>query len=320
MLLRAAKAFGLFAFARYVTRRELRILCYHGLSVTDEHAWRPGLFMRQETLRGRLALLQRQGYPVISLSAAVDGLRRGVLPDNSVVITFDDGFYSVLSKGVPLFAEFRVPVTLYVTTYYVLHGSPIFRLAMQYATWKATSFGRTSSSQADVWAEIDRGEKLASEAERRLVAAKYLGSLGIDWDEIIRTRSLSLVTRDELGELVRCGVDVQLHTHRHRLPTKRDAVLSELEDNRNVLKDAVGTSLTHFCYPSGVWSSEHLPILAEAGVTSATTCDDGLNPQNSDLMTLRRFIDSDSKSLIEFEAETSGFKDLVRRTISCVRG
>lgn len=39
--LRTMKALGLFALSRRLTKHKLRILCYHGISVADEHLFRP---------------------------------------------------------------------------------------------------------------------------------------------------------------------------------------------------------------------------------------------------------------------------------------
>src|SRR3546814_17535202 len=58
-------------------RSDLRILCYHGAALRDEHHFRPGLFMGKETFAARMALLARQGYPVIALDIAVAALPPG---------------------------------------------------------------------------------------------------------------------------------------------------------------------------------------------------------------------------------------------------
>src|SRR3546814_7760895 len=71
VILRVAKLTGLFALARLLTAGDLRILCYHGAALRDEHHFRPGLFMGKETFAARMALLARQGYPVIGLVIAV---------------------------------------------------------------------------------------------------------------------------------------------------------------------------------------------------------------------------------------------------------
>lgn len=73
-VLYVAKFFGLFGLARRCTAKELRILCYHGLSLGDEHRFRPGLFMRPEILAKRLKTLRDHRFTVISLDAALAGL------------------------------------------------------------------------------------------------------------------------------------------------------------------------------------------------------------------------------------------------------
>src|SRR4029077_9557706 len=43
-LLHVSKCLGLFHMARYLTRRGVRILCYHGFSLDGESTFRPKLF------------------------------------------------------------------------------------------------------------------------------------------------------------------------------------------------------------------------------------------------------------------------------------
>ena len=136
LVYRVSKGLGLFALARRLTRRRLRILCYHGLSIDDEHLYSPGLFMRPETVRSRFAALVRGNHPVLPLDRACEGLRDGTLPDCAVVITYDDGFYGNYLHCASLHEEFRLPATIYVTTYYVVKQAPIFRHAVQYMFWK----------------------------------------------------------------------------------------------------------------------------------------------------------------------------------------
>jgi len=76
-LLHTARACGLFALARRLTARRLRILCYHGIALEDEAEFQPMLFMRAETFRSRLEQLSRSGYPVLPLGDALERLRRG---------------------------------------------------------------------------------------------------------------------------------------------------------------------------------------------------------------------------------------------------
>ena len=58
---------GVFALCRRLTRSKLRILCYHGFAIGDQHEYNPMLYMKPRTFEARLKALQRLGYPVVSL-------------------------------------------------------------------------------------------------------------------------------------------------------------------------------------------------------------------------------------------------------------
>lgn len=94
-------------------RRPL-IVAYHAVSTS----WRSALAIPNEVLRLQLSLLHRRGY--VGLTAAEAERRRaaGTLPDRSVVVTFDDGFRSVL-RARPILEEFGFPGTVFVVTGFV---------------------------------------------------------------------------------------------------------------------------------------------------------------------------------------------------------
>src|ERR1017187_5051619 len=123
---RGLGVFGAVAGSRWRQQR-LLILCYHGLSLKDEHKWR-SLFVTPTFFRNRLEILVRLQYRVLPLGDAVRMLREGSLPPKSVAITFDDGFHDFYQFGFPLLREFGFPATVYQTTYYCAHPFPIFNL------------------------------------------------------------------------------------------------------------------------------------------------------------------------------------------------
>src|SRR5580765_1776601 len=90
--LRSAGGFSGIARSSWRQRR-LLVLCYHGVSLGDEHEWNPRLFVTPDFLRRRFELLRRGGYRVLPLEEATRKLRSGTLPPKSVAITFDDGFH-----------------------------------------------------------------------------------------------------------------------------------------------------------------------------------------------------------------------------------
>ncbi len=326
-----ARRAGLHRLSLRARSGQLNILCYHGFSFVDEHLFRPKLFMQPSTLRRRMQFLRDHGFTVTPLGEALEKLRDGRLADREIAITLDDGFRSVGALAMPIFEEFGFPVTLYVTTYYVDRPNPIFRLVLQYAFWKTTrgSFeasglgvpgieGDQPTKGPDagdrvLWQIIEHGESERDEAGRVELARAVCERLGIDYAELERTRRLSLHTSAELTELAGRGLDLQLHTHRHRLPTDPDEVAREIVENRASLAPLThGRAIDHLCYPSGVWSKDMWPVLEANGVVSATTCDPGWNARDQHWYGLKRFLDFDDISQETFNAEMLGLKESLR--------
>ena len=112
------------------------------------------------------------------------------------------------------------------------------------------------------------------------------------------------------------GVELQLHTHRHRFPSDApDALADEIRANRAALGKMAAGPFQHLCYPSGEFDRSAFPQLDELGIVSATTTLPGMNDDGTPRFELRRFLDSEICSAIRFEAEMSGFLDLLRTAL-----
>jgi peptidoglycan/xylan/chitin deacetylase (PgdA/CDA1 family) len=328
---RIGKAAGLFHLSRFLMRRRLLILCFHGFQLKDEARFRPTLFMRASVLRQRLDSIQRYGFQVLPLEPALAKLAAGTLPNNAVCITLDDGFFSVIEKALPFLKTYDMPSTLYLTSYYVDKATPIFRLVVQYMFWKTSlkvldlrdqTWGPiepvllTDRRTRDrlTWEIVEHGESSACNEEERQSICCLLGQrLDVDYDEIVRSRMLSLMRPTELSDLASVGMDVQMHTHRHRLSLDREAdARREIRDNREKLRKILGQNKRHLCYPNGEWSTNQWPWLRKEAITSAVTCEPGMNTTSTPRLALYRVLDEDDLPQIAFEAELFGFCELMR--------
>jgi peptidoglycan/xylan/chitin deacetylase (PgdA/CDA1 family) len=326
-----SKYLGLFHLARYLTRRQLRILCYHGISLGNEASFRPTMFVDPQTFEQRLEYISKSRFPVMKLAEAVRRLRSGTLPPNAIAITIDDGFYGTYKHAVPLLKRFQMPATIYVTSYYVQKQNPIFRLAVQYIYWAARKHrfdlsvlgirelqgevvvGEDNESDPIMWKIIDYGETCCGESTRREIAERLARALEVDFRELADNRYVGLMTSEEIRNASADGMDIQLHTHRHRFPVDEASAKREIIDNRAVLEPLAGQALQHLCYPSGFWSERHWPWLAQLDIDTATTCEVGLNDPQTHLLALKRVFDASTVSALQFEAELSGYLELVRQ-------
>jgi peptidoglycan/xylan/chitin deacetylase (PgdA/CDA1 family) len=323
-LLSTLKKAGIFSLAgQSAQRREsLLILCYHGISLDDEHSWLPNLFITPEVFRQRLQSLRDMKASVLPLGEAITHLQNETLPSKSVVITFDDGFYDFYRFGVPLLKEFAMPATLYLTTYYCDYRLPIVNLALDYILWKSAqtqveipefgiyaplAIGTYSERQNVVWKILGWAEKqqLGTQGKDEL-ARSVATKLKVDYDSVVEKRMIQIMSPEEAREIAAAGIDLQLHTHRHRTPRDSELFAREIRDNSNYIYDLSGREPVHFCYPSGDYAPEFLPWLSDLGVQSATTCERGLARVNSNPLLLPRVLDDSTMNLLRFESFVSG--------------
>lgn len=309
-------------------QQRLLILCYHGTSLEDEHLWRPQLYIQPQKLEQRLESLKTGQFSVLPLGEALQRLRAGTLPPRSVALTFDDGGYDFFRQAYPLLKHYSFPVTVYQTTYYTSVERPIFNLICSYMLWMrrgeviADREGLGLQTPLDLRSEASRsavvqdliqssGRVHRSGLEKDEIAAQLARVLNIDYDCLRAKRILQLMNQRELQEISRNGVEVQLHTHRHRTPEDEALFRKEIQENRSTIQKATATEPVHFCYPSGVYHPAFLAWLRKENVVSATTCDVGLAGRRSESLLLPRFIDHQNRTQLEFESWITGVGDLL---------
>lgn len=332
MALDGLRTIGAFQYIAESTwrRRRLLILCYHGVSIQDEHEWDPQLFVSPSFLRRRFEILRRTGCNVLPLGKAVQSLKSNSLPPRSVVLTFDDGFHNFYTAAVPLLEEYGYPATNYISSYYCVHQRPILQLALRYLLWRASTrvlkAGTLPRQSDQVNLDIGREAQLLYEnlldqvrnipherGEQQAWLRDISDRLGVSWERIEKDRLFHLMTADELADIAARGFDIQLHTHRHRTPRDKQMFCSEVSENRLFLEQQTKRPTLHFCYPSGDVDQLFLPWLREMGVETATTGVAGLACRKSDTLLLPRYVDTMIQTETVFESWLSGASEIMRR-------
>lgn len=307
--------------------RRLVIVCWHGISNDDEHRWDPGLFMPPETLRMRLELLRAMKCNVLPLGEGLARVRSASLPPRAVCLTVDDGDSSFYLRAWPLLREYGFPTTLYWTTYYSTRPYAVFDPMLSYLLWKGrenTLQLREPALRCDLRSPEERKRAFAavygfakangwSANRKEAFLAELAGLLGIDYAQIKSRRVLHLITPAEARAMVTEGLDLQLHTHRHRVPREAGGFAAELAENSRILREAGAQTPAHFCYPSGSFLPEFARWLREGRVESATTCEFGLVARDSNPYFLPRLMDHGATSAAEFCGGLSGIAALLRR-------
>lgn len=289
--------------------------------------------MRPQVLERRLEILKQGSYRVLSLSEGLDRLAEGSLPPRSVVLTFDDGMVNFRSHAIPMLHEYGFPATVYLRTDYCDYRRPVFPPVCPYMLWKKRDsivpanpkLGwlkaqnlRTQEGRSRALFNIQRidDEGKLSAGERDAIVAELARHMGIDYSAFLDSQIMQIMSPEDVREIAREGIDVELHTHTHRLITtlgQSDGLEAEVRENQRRIFQLTGRNPVHFCYPSGKYSLESLPALRQLGIVTATTCDPDLVAKSSNPLLLPRYIDTDVRSEIEFEAWLCGVGSLLVR-------
>lgn len=96
------------------------ILMYHSVSTISSTDFRR-YAVSPDAFKEQMQYLKTNGYTALTVSKYVDALQSGNsgLPNNPVVITFDDGFEDFYTTVYPILKYYQMPATLYLSTAYI---------------------------------------------------------------------------------------------------------------------------------------------------------------------------------------------------------
>jgi len=100
--------------------KRLAILGYHKIGPPPRSGWDTWFYIPEQTFLRQLSELQAGGWQVVDLATFLHGLSSpDFLPERSALITFDDGYRSMLTITLPLLQRLGLPSVLFVPTDHV---------------------------------------------------------------------------------------------------------------------------------------------------------------------------------------------------------
>ncbi|GKS14645.1 hypothetical protein YDYSY3_56450 [Paenibacillus chitinolyticus] len=97
---------------RFTYKDQVAVLLYHHISDTDTSnvTITPALF------RSQLTFLKKENYHFITLQQFKSFMAGGNVPENAVLVTFDDGYESLYDQAYPVLKELQVPAVNFEIT------------------------------------------------------------------------------------------------------------------------------------------------------------------------------------------------------------
>jgi len=326
IVLRLARLIGLFSFARWLTRRSILIIGWHGVSQDDEHKRFQSLFISPETFRRRLEFL-RKHYEIISLDEAVSQHKKRQYKPRQVILTFDDAFCNFKTIAAPILEESGMTATVYVVSKKMASGNPFFPLLVRDMLLSTQidianslvsnhdhSFSLKTNKDKQEYKKIvlDHTNGLSNSDDKMQYCRKLADELHIDINQILNRGTWNSLNTQEVQQLKKQGFSMQLHSHTHiRVTKNRDQLKDEMVQSKKILKEAIGEEAVHFGYPGGFWDKESWEVLRKTNIRTATTVRNGPNFVKTPLLALRRFLDGEDRTQLEFECGCSNLRWLL---------
>ena len=253
--------------------------------------------IQQSVFENQIKFLVKNKYTLISLQHYAEVLngRRDDLPDNSVIITIDDGYWDNYTYAYPILNKYTVPATIFLVTDFINRKSWLWSNKLEFilkrSKLKSFEFplgNKTSRFLVDNFQNWHRTQLkifhycswITENQKNGLLneLAHYL-KVNVPKETVCDFQPL---TWEQIKEMNANGIDFGSHTCSHPILSKLDlaALRHEIVGSKLVIEKEIGRSVTSFCYPNGQpddIGKEVVNAVRNSGYTCAVTTIKGSN-------------------------------------------
>jgi peptidoglycan/xylan/chitin deacetylase (PgdA/CDA1 family) len=254
------------------------VLCYHSVRAGGQEA--PPfaqLHVTAAQLAAHCRWLAAACHPI-----SLDDLRRarfggGGLPDRPVLVTFDDGYRSVLTRALPVLERFGVPAAVFACT------GPIAR---QHRLWY-DALADHAGAEA-----VERAKALPHAEWRQLTAVEEPADVSDPHGPMTESELRTLAAHPL--------IEVGGHTVRHPILAQAPLAVqrAEVGECRTTLESWLGRPVRAFAYPNGLpgrdFTGDTVGLVGEAGYDLGFTTEGAFSRTGDPPLTLPRFVMLDS--------------------------
>jgi len=265
-LLHRAGALGaVMELRRHAPVPMLSIITYHHVADHDPaYPYDPNVAdATPAQFRRQMEMVARYGTP-IGIDDLVRALGGAPLPNNPVMVTFDDGYLSCHDVALPILRAVGVRATFFIATSFVterrlywweriaLLAGASRRKVVELVYPQRESFDLTDPHLHHKLTDIVK-DTADLDVERFL--AELAVALDVEWTPEIETHHANqmIMTWDQVRALARAGMDVESHGRRHRVLQTLDVagLDDELAGSRRELEAQLGRPVRAVAYPVG---------------------------------------------------------------------
>lgn len=261
--------------------RWLTVLLYHRVLPEPD----AGFALDRGVVDGRPDSFDRQMAFVASACTPID-LKQLVafqageaeLPDNPVMVTFDDGYLDNREHALPILQRHGIRAVFFIATTYVGQRRLFWWDRVAYLFEHARVPVAHLSYPTDLVFELGEQRGRSARAVLKLIKttrgldlARFLDELGraleVPWDEAVERRLVdeNIMTWDDVRALHLGGMDIGSHTRTHRVldTIEPGGLAAELVESKAEIERELGIKIQSLSYPVGR-PIRRLPLIERA--------------------------------------------------------
>lgn len=288
-ILSGVRKAGLFDLMRFFQRKRLIIVMYHRFTLENEP-----FKCNINTFEKHLKYFNKY-YNIISFDSYIQSLCcKSPLPNNPLIITFDDGYYDNYTIAYPLLKKHSAAATIFISTNFVNYNEWLWSNKLEYILWNSKkpefSFQLGSSDY------LFSVEDFSSWHKSQLTIFNYLRELGSQRDSFLAelgsflrvdvpdqtTEDFQSLDWSHVKEMQQNGITIGSHTCSHPILSSINSqdLHKEIDGSKNEIETITGKKIDYFCYPNGQskdYNDEVVKLVEQAGYLAAVTTIPGFN-------------------------------------------
>lgn len=202
-----------------------------------------------------------ENYHCLDMDSFYQGLHNNNLPNNSILVTFDDGYRDNITLGLPILKKYNVPATIFVSTDFVERRGLMWWYEQEEIIHRYDKLAFEFENRAFSWSLRNRTEKeqalndlyeifvrMDLPRQRKFMkkcceAVNYhfdYDDLILSWEEIEKFDNEPLIT-------------FAAHTLGHPVLSQTSEIdlTNELYQSKTILEDHLNHPVNYFAYPYG---------------------------------------------------------------------
>lgn len=279
-----------FRVSRFLRRNEPIVLMYHGVT-SFQYKLPVWTQLEIDLFEDQMQFLRESRYHVCHLAELLNYINdHKKIPENCVVVTFDDGFRNNYLEALSILEKYSIPATVFVTAGLIGTSELIWTDLLVYTLCETTvsqfshdelgtfSLGSANETSVSLRSILQILKQVPADQKDRIVndVIQTLLPKGVDSSSPVY-QSFKLMSWAELGNLSKSkSIEIGGHTCNHNILSRLDGETahSEILDCKSTLEKKLNTKVNLFAYPNGTtndFSDREICSLKSTGWQAAVT-------------------------------------------------